>query len=41
LDQKVKGGLGVVADDVAAGIIASVLLQMIYTKTAWLGIQVL
>ncbi len=39
LDKNLKGGVGVVADDVLAGVIASVLLQMIYVKTAWLGLQ--
>ena len=32
IDRKMKGGMGVVADDMLAGIIASVILQMIYTK---------
>jgi phosphatidylglycerophosphatase A len=41
LDKKIGGGVGVVADDVAAGMIASLILQVIYTNTAWLGIQVL
>jgi phosphatidylglycerophosphatase A len=41
LDKKIGGGVGVIADDVAAGIIASLILQVIYTNTAWLGIQVL
>lgn len=40
LDKKVKGGLGVMIDDVAAGIIANIVLQVIYTKTSWLGAQV-
>lgn len=39
LDKKLKGGLGVVADDVAAGIIASLILQYIYTHTLWLGVR--
>lgn len=37
LDAKVKGGLGVVVDDLAAGLIANVLLQVIASKTSWLG----
>lgn len=41
LDKKVQGGLGVIVDDVAAGIIANILLQILYTKTALLGAQVL
>lgn len=39
LDRRVKGGLGVMIDDVAAGVIANVVLQVIYTKTSWLGSQ--
>ena len=39
LDKKVKGGLGVMMDDVAAGLIANVILQIIYTQTSWLGSQ--
>jgi phosphatidylglycerophosphatase A len=31
LDKKVKGGVGVMVDDIAAGIIASVIMQMILT----------
>ena len=38
--DKVRGGLGVVADDVVAGIIANIVLQVIYTQTNWLGFQV-
>ena len=41
LDKKIQGGLGVVIDDVAAGLIANILLQIVYTKTAWLGVQVM
>lgn len=32
IDQKIKGGIGVVADDVLAGIIASVILQVAYAQ---------
>ncbi len=39
IDQKVKGGLGTVMDDVAAGIAASICLQIIYTNTNLLGVQ--
>ncbi len=39
LDKKVQGGLGVVVDDMAAGIIASLILQYLYTHTNWLGVQ--
>lgn len=31
-DRKIKGGLGVMADDVLAGILASLVLQVIYTQ---------
>lgn len=40
LDKKVPGGFGVMADDIAAGIIANILLQIVLTKTAWLGVQI-
>jgi phosphatidylglycerophosphatase A len=39
LDRKVKGGLGVVVDDIAAGIVANIILQVIYSYTALLGAQ--
>jgi phosphatidylglycerophosphatase A len=39
LDQKMPGGAGVMADDIAAGMIANLILQIIYVKTAWLGMQ--
>lgn len=37
IDQRVKGGLGTVLDDVAAGLAANVVLQIIFTQTGWLG----
>jgi len=37
LDKKVQGGMGVVVDDLAAGILTNIVLQVIYTKTTWLG----
>ncbi len=40
LDQKVPGGLGVMLDDVAAGVIGSIVMQLIYTHTLWLGVQI-
>ncbi len=40
LDQRIKGGLGVMIDDIAAGIIGSLCLQLIYTQTSWLGVQI-
>lgn len=39
LDQKVKGGTGVMIDDIAAGVICNLILQIIYTNTLWLGAQ--
>lgn len=39
MDRKLKGGVGTVLDDVAAGIVANVILQIIYYKTALLGWQ--
>lgn len=41
LDKKVQGGLGVVLDDVAAGLVASLIMQVLYTQTNWLGSQIL
>lgn len=38
-DKKVQRGLGVVADDVVAGILCNILLQLVYTRTDWLGVQ--
>jgi phosphatidylglycerophosphatase A len=39
LDAKIKGGMGVVIDDIAAGIACNIILQLIYTHTSWLGAQ--
>ena len=41
LDKHVKGGVGVMVDDIAAGVIASMVLQFIYTQTSWLGSQII
>ena len=41
LDKKIGGGLGVMIDDVAAGIITNMILQVLYTKTSWLGVQIM
>ncbi len=41
LDRNIKGGAGVVIDDVAAGLCANVILQVIFTKTVWLGSQLI
>lgn len=40
LDKKLSGGFGVMADDIAAGILANIVLQMLYSKTTWLGVQI-
>ena len=39
LDRHVKGGLGVVIDDVAAGVATNLILQVVVMKTYWLGVQ--
>ncbi|QLY25905.1 phosphatidylglycerophosphatase A [Bdellovibrio sp. KM01] len=41
LDKKIQGGLGVMIDDVAAGIVVSLIMQFLYSHTNWLGSQVL
>lgn len=41
LDRKIQGGVGVMVDDVAAGVVTNVILQILYTKTAWLGSQLI
>ncbi len=41
LDRKIDGGLGVVIDDVAAGVIANLILQYLLVQTPWLGTQIL
>lgn len=40
LDQKIKGGFGVMVDDIAAGIIGSIIMQTLYNQTNWLGAQI-
>lgn len=40
LDRKIKGGIGVIVDDVAAGAIGNLILQFLLVKTSWLGVQV-
>lgn len=39
LDRRVQGGVGVVIDDIAAGIICNIILQILYNQTSWLGAQ--
>ena len=41
IDRQVKGGLGVMLDDIAAGIIANIVLQIVYSQTPWLGAQLI
>lgn len=38
-DQKVKGGFGVLVDDIVAGVIVSLIMQFVYTQTDWLGVK--
>jgi len=40
LDRKVQGGFGVMVDDIAAGIIGSIIMQILYNQTNWLGMQI-
>lgn len=37
IDRRVKGGFGTILDDVAAGLAASVVMQLIAAETNWLG----
>lgn len=39
LDRKISGGIGTVIDDLAAGLVVNMILQVVYFKTAWLGLQ--
>jgi phosphatidylglycerophosphatase A len=39
IDQQVRGGFGVVLDDVVAGVITNIICQFIYTQTTWFGVQ--
>jgi phosphatidylglycerophosphatase A len=41
LDKKVQGGLGVMIDDIVAGVIASIIMQILFTYTNLLGSQIL
>ncbi|MGE0631373.1 MAG: phosphatidylglycerophosphatase A [Pseudobdellovibrionaceae bacterium] len=40
LDKKVPGGAGVMADDVLAGIIGNIILQLLLARTTLLGVQI-
>ena len=37
MDRKIRGGLGTILDDVAAGLVTNLILQLIYQNTNWLG----
>lgn len=37
VERKIPGGIGVVMDDVLAGVFANIILQIIYSNTSWLG----
>lgn len=39
MDKNIKGGLGTIADDLAAGMVANVALHLALTHTNWLGVQ--
>ena len=39
VDQRAQGGFGTVVDDLLAGVIANVILQLIYTQTDWMGVR--
>lgn len=39
LDRRIPGGVGVVADDLAAGIVTNFCLQIVFVQTSWLGYQ--
>ena len=41
LDKNVGGGVGVVVDDLLAGLIANIILQILYSQTDVLGVQLL
>lgn len=38
-DRRIRGGVGVVADDLIAGILANAVLQFLFVQTSWLGYQ--
>lgn len=37
LNDRVKGGWGVLIDDIVAGVLTNLIMQFIYTQTHWLG----
>ena len=40
VDRKIKGGIGVMADDVLAGIIVNVIMQILFMQTMILGTRI-
>ncbi|MEZ0391684.1 MAG: phosphatidylglycerophosphatase A [Pseudobdellovibrionaceae bacterium] len=40
LDRKLSGGFGVMADDIVAGVVSNIFLQVLYSQTTWLGAQI-
>ncbi|MFN7453200.1 MAG: phosphatidylglycerophosphatase A [Pseudobdellovibrionaceae bacterium] len=40
LDRKIPGGIGVVVDDVVAGVLTNIALQIMLTQTIWLGVRI-
>lgn len=41
IDRKVTGGAGVILDDVVAGLIVNIILQLLVFQTNWLGTQII
>lgn len=39
IDEKVRGGYGVMLDDIVAGLVVNLIFQFVYTQTNWLGVQ--
>ena len=39
IDRHGRGGVGVVADDLLAGIVTNIALQVVFVQTTWLGVQ--
>lgn len=39
LDKGVKGGFGVLVDDLVAGVLVNLIMQFIYLQTDWLGVR--
>jgi len=39
IDKNVRGGYGVMLDDLVAGIVTNLVFQFVYTQTNWLGVR--